>query len=289
MTKEEQYFEEIKKYAEVQGVNSEMTLVRNNPKEFYRILRKAFGGQNANTETYGQKIDYKGNQVTPEYFKQLIESLKDPTFRYLPKDDRKKTNISDAPGFGSVRLSPPFEEPTFDRGFSEFLENFANEDDNVVDFGGGISPFLTFYPRGKKKLVDKNGIADAVSPYGIVYEDAEEFMKKPIEPKTILFCFHTLEHMDNPEETIKKFSEADVFVFATPNEEIISTSIYHHIFMQISVFKSLFQDLNKVAFLRRSKVNALDINGIVINSPQKYNQIKDNLFFKKNFRLYTEI
>src|SRR3990167_4834440 len=116
------YEEKITQYSDVKKVNEEMTLCRNSSDEFYRILRRKFNGENANTETYGVKLDYKGNVVTPEYFKSQYEELKNnPEFRFRPKNDREKTNISDAPGFGSVRLSPPFEEPNFDREYFEFI------------------------------------------------------------------------------------------------------------------------------------------------------------------------
>jgi len=95
--------------------------------------------------------------------------------------------------------------------------------------------------------------------------------------------------MNNPEEMIEFFSKNfGVFVFATPNEEVIETSIYHHIFMQVDVLKRIFEKLRVPAFLRTSK-NGLDIHGIVVNDPQKWAYMKTNLFFNRNFKLYSEV
>lgn len=290
MINEKEYQEEINKHLESHKFSEEITLARNNPNEFFRILRKSFNGKNANYETYGKRLDYKGNYVTPEYFKDLVSSLSsNPEFRYRYKNDIQKTNITDAPGFGSVRLSPPFEDNNFDKDFFEFISEIPDDNDNVIDYGGGTSPFLAFLNKGKRKLVDKNNLIDCVSQFGIDYEDADIFLNRSIDKNTVLFCFHTLEHLDNPEDLIKFFSNSDVFIFATPNEEIIETSIYHHLFMQVSVFKSIFKDNKSVAFLRKSRNGNLDIHGIVIKSPQKYNKIKDNLFFKQNFKIYNDI
>ena len=271
--------------------NTELTLVRDSSEQFFRIWRNKFNGENANYETYGKQEDYKHNIVTPEYYATVIQKIQgDKNYRFSPKNDKEKTNITDAPGFGSVRNSPPYEDQNFDREYFEFFESIVEDSDDIVDYGGGMSPFLAFLPRGKKKLVDKNNIVDCVKQYGIEYEDADEWLKKEKDfSNTILFCFHTLEHTDNPEELIELFSKAGMFIFATPNEELIDTSIYHHIYMQMEIFKKIFAKNNSIAFLRLSKNWPLDIHGIVINSTKKWQFIKDNNFFKKYFKLYTEI
>ncbi len=286
------YEEKIASYKDIKKVNEEMTLCRNSSDEFYRILRRKFNGENANTETYGVKLDYKGNIVTPEYFKAQYEELKNNSeFRFRPKNDREKTNISDAPGFGSVRLSPPFEEPNFDREYFEFIDNVLVRDgDNVIDYGGGMSPFLAFLKNPKtKRLIDKCNTPEVFSQFGIKYTDADEYLKIDRNVPDVFFSFHTIEHTNNPEELITIFSHSDVFVFATPNEEIIDTSIYHHIFMQKDIFKKIFTRNKSVAFMRMSRGGNLDIHGIVFNSIEKYNRVKDNLFFNRNFKLYTEL
>lgn len=282
----------IKTFSDTKKLSDEITLARHSDREFYRILRKKFNGKNANTETFGVRKDYKGNDVTLEYQKELIEKIKnEPGYRYKPKHDQQKTNITDAPGFGSVRLCPPYEDPTFDREFFEFLNNLVEDGDNVYDFGGGMSPFLYFLDHGNKTLVDKADIPDVMEPLGIHYVDSDKWMVNPenCPPNSILFCFHTLEHLDNPEEMIKFFSRNfGVFVFATPNEEVIETSIYHHIYMQTGVYKKIFEELRVPAFLRTSK-NGLDIHGIVFNDPKKWNYAKNHLFFNRHFKLYSEI
>ena len=291
----EKFDELVSTFADIKSVsNGSMVLARNFPNEFYRILRHKFNGENANTETYGVRKDYKGIDVTLDYQKELIEKLKDQSYRYSPKNDQTKTNITDAPGFGSVRLCPPYEDPNFDHEFFEFVNNLVEDGDDVFDFGGGTSPFLYFLDHGRKFLVDKADIADVMEPLGITYFDADKWLTLP-EGKAfqdrisgILFCFHVLEHVNNPEELIKLFSKFDVFVFATPNEEIIETSIYHHIYMQLDIIKGIFNQLKIPAFLRTSK-NGLDIHGIVINNPKKWSYIKNNLFFNRHFRLYSEI
>ena len=108
----------IEEYNEVLKTNNEeMTLVRDFSDQFFRIWRKSYNGKNANYEDHSRKTDSLGNLMTPDYFNNLIEKLKDNNFRLSPKSDKDKTKITDEPGFGSTRLSPPFEDPTFDSDF----------------------------------------------------------------------------------------------------------------------------------------------------------------------------
>ena len=199
-------FDEIvQTYTDIKPVSNEIVLARNNPIEFYRILRRKFDGQNANHETYldREKVQYtKGAEVTTaKYQLELIKKLSDVAYRLSPKDDHIKTpgdlkaNLTDAPGFGSVRLSPPYEDPMFDRDYFEFLNALSEDDDAIYDFGGGLSPFLSFIDRGKKMLVDKSGIKDVVEPTGISYQDGDEFynsLKNQQRIPGIIFCFHVL-------------------------------------------------------------------------------------------------
>jgi len=287
---------ELSSYKNITKISDEMSLVRNSPNEFYRIWRKKFNGENGNIETFGVRKDYQGTDVTAINFRELYEKLKsDSIFRYIPKHDQKKTNITDAPGFGSVRLSPPYEDASFDKEYFEFLNSMITPDTDVIDYGGGMSPFLSFLSDAKSKtLADKSNVPDVFEQFGILYVDADDFIssvssgQRNIE-KAILFCFHTLEHLNSPEQTIRELCKAGMFVFATPHEEIIDTSIYHHIFMQIDIFKRIFDEIGAIAFLRISKNHPLDIHGVVLRDMKKYNRVKDNEFFKNNFTLYKDI
>jgi len=289
----------IATYSDVKKASDDMFLARNKPDEFYRILRRRFEGGNANVETFDNRVlvSYTREVVTPETQKAFIDRLKaDPAYRYSPKSDRDKSapnaNISDAPGFGSVRNSPPFEDPNFDREYFEFVNNLVEDGDNVIDFGGGLSPFLSLIEHGNRILVDKANIPDVVNPLGIQYVDGDEWFaaeKQQEKHSGVLFCYHTLEHLNNPEEMIRLMSKFDVFAFATPNEELIETSIYHNVLMQLDVFKKIFAEQGSVAFLRLSKGRPLDIHGIVVNSPKKWAYMKNNLFFTRNFKLYKEL
>lgn len=289
--------EKIASYQDVKEVTKDLLLARHHPQEFYRILRRRYNGENGNPEVYTNRENSAGAIVTPEYQKNLIEKLKsDSAWRWSPKDDRVKTNLTDTPGFGAVRLCPPHEEPSFDAEFFEFCNNLVEEGDDVFDYGGGPSPFLSFIEHGHKVLLDKIDFSDVMEPLGIEWKDSDEwknvFYPGRVRDKGslsgVVFCFHVLEHLSNPEEMIKWLGKFDIFLFATPNQEIIESSIYHHICMQIDVFKQIFDEMKVPAFMRTSK-NGLDIHGIVVNSPKKWAYMKKNLFFNQNFKFYKEM
>lgn len=287
-------FEEVAAtYPDKKEVSKDLILARHHPNEFYRILRRRFNGENGNPEVYTNRVNSAGDIVTPEYQRQLIEKLKaDSGLRWSPKDDRQKTNITDTPGFGCVRLCPPHEEAAFDSEFFEFCNNLAEEGDEVFDYGAGPSPFLAFIDHGNKTMLDKIDFADVMEPLGMHYQDSDiwktGFDETERKHSGVAFCFHVLEHLGNPEEIIRFLSKFDVFVFATPNQEIIESSIYHHIFMQIDVFQKIFDEMKIPVFMRTSK-NGLDIHGIVVNSPKKWAYMKTNLFFNRNFKFYKEM
>ena len=231
-------FKEIKIYSD------EIKLARNSEDEFYRILRKRCNWENTNYESYTDLAGYDGMN-TPESFQSKIKFLKENyEERIKLKSDREdnKTIITDAPGFGAVRLNPPYENPGFDVEYANFINSIIEKDDTLVDFGGGSSPFLALLPECKEKiLVEVKDFSNLMSPVGITYKHPDNF--KIFPPKSTAFCFHTLEHVSNPEEIILKLSEADIFIFATPNRELIDTSKYHYIFMEIDIFKRLSQKI----------------------------------------------
>jgi hypothetical protein len=80
---------------------------------------------------------------------------------------------------------------------------------------------------------------------------------------------------------------SEIFIFATPQKELIETSIYHYIYMDVDIFKKIFIQMKKPAFLHISKTG-IDIIGIVVNSVAMWNKIKNNQFFVKHFNLYTK-
>jgi hypothetical protein len=285
--------DKVASYSDVKKASDDIFLARKDPNEFYRILRRRYNGENGNPEVYQNRVNSAGTVVTPENQRELIEKLhNDLTWRWSPKDDRQKTNLTDTPGFGAVRLCPPHEEPNFDAELFEFCNNLCEAGDNVIDYGGGPSPFLAFIDHGNKIMLDKIPFADVMEPLGIQWQDSDVWKSSfdPNEKKHsgVVFCFHVLEHLSNPEEIIKFLSKFDVFFFATPREELIETSIYHHVYMQIEVFKKIFDELKVPAFMRTSK-NGLDIHGIVVNSPKKWQYMKSNLFFNRNFKFYKEM
>jgi len=132
-------------------------------------------------------------------------------------------------------------------------------------------------------MFDKNNMGD-VLPKDTEYIDSDDYF-----PVDVVFAFHVLEHLDNPEEMIREFSKSKVFIFATPNHELLEDSIHHYVLMEMRVFKRIFEELNIPAFLRFSKTNPLDIHGIVINSPEKYKKAMESEFFTDNFILHTNM
>jgi len=274
-------------FKKVIDISPNIKLARDEEDQFLRILRKDQNYENANTKTYGDKQTYDGTEASLEKLKSQIELFKtNSQERYKPKSDRDKTNICDAPGFGSVRLVMPYEDPSFDFEYFEFISSLIDKEDTVIDFGGGIGHFLIMLPECKKKiLVEKNGVGDIVKEFGIQYQD----MNNNDLIGNVSFCIHTLEHSSNPESLLKMLSQSDISLVITPREELIDTSINHYIYMQEEIFKKQFEKLGTIAYMRTSKNHPLDIHIIMINPKaiNKFNKIKDNEFFKKNFTLYT--
>jgi len=281
----------MEEFKEVKIFSDEIKLARNSDDEFYRILRKRCNWENTNYESYTDLAGYDGFN-TPESFKAKVKFLKENyEERIKLKCDREdnKTIITDAPGYGAVRLNPPYENPGFDVEYANFINSIIEKDDTVIDFGGGSSPFLALLPDCKEKiLVEVKDFRDLMAGVGITYKHPDEFTKFP--EKSICTCFHTLEHVSNPEEMILKLSKADVFIFATPNQELIDTSKYHYILMQIEIFKKLSQKYNLITYLRTSK-SGLDIHGIIFNKRalDKFSKVKENNFFKNNYAFYKQL
>jgi hypothetical protein len=289
----------MEEFKEVKIISDEIKLARNSEDEFYRILRKRCNWENTNYESFTDLVAYDGLN-TPESFKAKVKFLKENyEERIKLKSDREdnKTIITDAPGYGAVRLNPPYEKPGFDVEYANFINSIIEPEDTVIDFGGGASPFLALLPECKEKiLVEVKDFKNLMDEVGITYVHPDNF--KGFPPKSIATCFHTLEHVSNPEELILKFSEADIFIFATPNKELIETSKYHYIYMEIDIFKRLSKKHNLITYLRTSagpfKMNTtqgLDIHGIIFNkrASAKFSKVSQNNFFKNNFIFYRNL
>jgi hypothetical protein len=280
----------MEEFKEIKTISDEIKLARNSEDEFYRILRKRCNWENINYESYTDLLGYDGI-TTLESFQAKIKFLKENyEERIKLKSDKEenKTIITDAPGFGSVRLNPPYEVPGFDVEFANFVNSLIEKDDTIIDYGGGSSPFLALLPECKEKiLVEVKNLRDIMTKVGITFKYPEEFI---MPQKSVTFCIHTLEHVSNPEEIILQLSNADIFIFATPNRELIDTSKYHYIFMDIEIFKRLSQKHNLITYLRTSK-SGLDIHGIIFNkrASVKFSKVRENNFFKNNYIFYKQL
>ena len=228
----------------VNKISDDMWLGRNSLSHFWRILRRKNEWKNSNTDTYGVRCDYQSYEQQQEFdsakFLEHVQRFKDdPKERLSPKTDKPpKTNVADSPGFGSVRLVPPYEEANYDQDFFDFCQSMVGDGDVVADFGGGAGWFMHFLKGGKRRIVfDKNKMGD-VLPSDTEYIDSDD-----IFPVDVLFAFHVLEHLDNPEEMIRMFSKSKVFIFATPNQEVLENSIHHYVFMEMGIFKGIFKEL----------------------------------------------
>jgi 2-polyprenyl-3-methyl-5-hydroxy-6-metoxy-1,4-benzoquinol methylase len=274
-------------FSKIQELDEEITLGRNSDFDFWRILRKSQNYGNANIKTYGDQKGYDGNTTNEQkLINELIYLKENDIERFKPKTDlgAGKNNITDAPGFGSVRLSPPYEEPDFDKQYFDFLNNLIENDYSIVDFGGGAGHFLYMTKDCKEKLlVEKNNI-NFLNKIDYIDADKFDFTKR----YDMIFSYHTMEHVNNPEELIVKLANcSDFFVFASPLTELIKTSIHHYIYIEISIIKKLLRDNNLIGFIHTSK-NNLDVHCIIVKNPKIYNKLKIDSFFNKNFKLYSQ-
>lgn len=262
-------------------LNDELTLARNSEEEFWKILRKKTNYKNANSEYFGHKDNYIGAENIYS-IEEKISLLQDLEYRLKPKSDdpSKGERITDAPGFGCTRLSPPYEEIGFDKNYFNFLNSFIKPDNIIADYGGDLGLFLYFLKDCKRKiLVEKNGVEDII-PSNINYIDADNFSEKC----NFIFSYHTLEHLTNPEQWIEQMCNLseDAFIFGTPLNEIIDTSIHHYVYVELEILKKIFKRLNKIFFYHISHHN-LDIHCIVINNNKFLKEIYQNEFLKNNF------
>lgn len=277
--------EEIKKqFSQFREVDEEITLARNNPDEFWKILRKSQDYGNANFKTFGDKKNYQNNIVTKESALSQFEKLKDENFRFSAKTDQGpgKNNITDAPGFGSVRLSPPYEDPNFDRDYFNFLNSLIKPEDSIADLGGGLGHLLHFLKDCKNKvLIEKNGVQDEILP-PVQYLDADEFNNN----FDLIFCYHCIEHLSEPEKVIENLIKRSnkFFVFASPLKEIIETSIHHYVFVELEIIQRILGKYNKILFYHISKYSPLDLHCIVFNDDNLLRENYKNEFLKKYFK-----
>lgn len=272
------------KFTQIKKINDEITFARNSENEFWRILRKSQNDENGNYKMFGDRKTHK--EVVLKDASEIVDEIKfykNNSFeRFKPKDDHNNTNVCDNPGFGSVRLSPPYEDKDFDKEYFGFIDSLITDEDVVVDYGGsyGLNLGCLSNEVCEKLLVEKKDTFD-IPEYNIKYIDGDNFdFNKKYD---YFFCYHTIEHLSDPEATVLKIanSTSKIAFFAAPLREIIETSIYHYIYVDIDIVLELLKKCGGRAFIHISKNHPLDIHFMIIKDAKVFKQINSLPFFKK--------
>jgi hypothetical protein len=278
---------EISNFKQHKAINDNIIFAKNNDDDFWRILRKQVNYRNCNSDEFGhvtQDVSWSKDGI-----KKSIELLRSDEAYRLSLKSGPGTLITDAPGFGSMRLNPPYEPELFDKDYFEFINSMIDDNDSVAELGGAGGHFLALVgnKNNPKTLVEKSDVGN-IEDENITYVDFDN-LNTETDRFDCLFSYHTIEHLSEPEQMIdfmvnncNKFS-----IFATPLEELIETSIQHYIFVSEQEIRNQLSKYKKHCFVHVTQNARLDIHVMTINSTTIFQKASKNSFFNKYWTYYT--